>query len=147
MNEKEKLVKELYDIVQAKRLEIENAEKPCWNTGGAFRYSANSAHDSTNIRTVTDTRKLVDMFAFLIDRKDKTDSASEQLGVNYDFKWLGFTVDEWKEDIKTRINQIKIKEKRKELDTYEKKLNKISPELKEQLELDEMTKILKGTSN
>jgi hypothetical protein len=83
------------------------------------------------------------MFAFLIDRKDKSESAAKELGVDYNFTWLGFSVDEWKEDFQTRVNQISVQEKRKELAELESRLNAIiSPELKAQMELDAIAKLL-----
>jgi len=136
-------VKTLFESVQAKKLAIEKAERPCWLTAGNFGYSANSAHDRINIQTLTDVRKIVEMFAFLIDRKEKSENAAKELGVNYTFTWLGFSVDEWKNDFQTRVNQISIQEKRKELAEIEARLNAIiSPELKAQMELEAISKLL-----
>lgn len=139
----DELVKELFDSVQEKKLAIEKAERPCWETSGNFGYSANSGHDRVNIQTVTDVRKLVEMYAFLIDREEKSESAAKDLGVDYKFTWLGFSVDEWKNDFQTRVNQISIQEKRKELSEIESRLNAIiSPELKAQMELEAISKLL-----
>jgi hypothetical protein len=138
-------IKELFNSVQERKLSIEKAERPCWNTSGAFGYSANSAHDRTNVQTLNDQRKIVEMYAFLIDREDKSKKASEELGVDYNFTWLGFTVDEWKSDFQTRINQITIQEKRKELAEMEARLNLVlSPALKAEMEVDAMTEQLKN---
>lgn len=139
----DELVKELFDSVQEKKLAIEKAERPCWETSGNFGYSANSGHDRVNIQTVTDARKLVEMYAFLIDREEKSENAAKDLGVDYKFTWLGFSVDEWKNDFQTRVNQISIQEKRKELSEIESRLNAIiSPELKAQMELEAISKLL-----
>jgi hypothetical protein len=139
----DELVKELFNEVQGKKLAIEKAERPCWLTNGNFGYSANSAHDRANVQTLNEPRKIVDMLAFLIDRKEKSQKASEELGVKYNFTWLGFTVEEWKSDFQTRINQISIQEKRKELAEIEARLNAIiSPELKAQMELEILTDLL-----
>jgi hypothetical protein len=136
-------VKTLFESVQEKKLAIEKAERPCWLTAGNFGYSANSAHDRINIQTLTDVRKIVEMFAFIIDRKEKSESAAKELGVNYTFTWLGFSVDEWKNDFQTRVNQISIQEKRRELAEIESRLNAIiSPELKAQMELEAISKLL-----
>lgn len=136
-------VRELFLSVQEKKMAIEKAEKPCWNTSGQFGYSANSAHDRVDVKTVTDVRKIVDMLAFLIDRKEKSNVAAEELGVKYSFTWLGFTVDEWKVDFQTRVNQISIQEKRKELAEIEYRLNSIiSPELRATMELEAIQKLL-----
>ena len=136
-------VKELFAKVQEKKLAIEKAERPCWQTSGTFGYSANSGHDRTDVKTITDVRKIVDMLAFLIDRKEKSEKAAQELGVEYKFSWLGFSLDEWKGDFQTRINQISIQEKRKELAEIEYALNAIiSPDLKAQMELERIQKIL-----
>ncbi len=136
-------VRELFDLVQEKKLAIEKAERPCWSTGGNFGFSSNSAHDRTNVQTVNDVRKIVEMYAFLIDRKEKSEKAAEELGVKYSFTWLGFTVNEWFNDFSIRVNQISLQEKRKELAEIESRLNAIiSPELKAQMELDAISKIL-----
>ena len=133
-------IKELFDTVQEKKLAIEKAERPCWLTGGNFGYSANSAHDRTDVKTVTDVRKIVDMLAFLIDRKEKSEKAATELGVEYNFKWLGFTLDEWKNDFQTRVNQISILELRKKLSEMESRLNLVlTPALKAEMEVDSIT--------
>jgi hypothetical protein len=78
-----------------------------------------------------------------MDRKDKSESAAKELGVVYNFTWLGFSVDEWKEDFQTRVNQISVQEKRKELAELESRLNAIiSPELKAQMELEAIAELL-----
>jgi hypothetical protein len=136
-------VKELFDSVQEKKLAIEKAERPCWKTSGTFGFSANSAHDRAQIATMTDIRKIIEMYAFLIERKEKSELAAKELGVTYNFTWLGHSVEEWKEDFQTRVNQISIQEKRKELAEIESRLNSIiSPELKAQMELEAISKLL-----
>jgi hypothetical protein len=78
-----------------------------------------------------------------MDRKDKSESAAKDLGVEYNFTWLGFSIDEWKEDFQTRVNQISVQEKRKELAELESRLNAIiSPELKAQMELESIAELL-----
>jgi molybdenum-dependent DNA-binding transcriptional regulator ModE len=78
-----------------------------------------------------------------MDRKDKSESAAKDLGVEYKFTWLGFSIDEWKEDFQTRVNQISVQEKRKELAELESRLNAIiSPELKAQMELESIAELL-----
>lgn len=137
-------VRELFNSVQEKKLAIEKAERPCWLTGGNFGFSANSAHDRINVQTVGDVRKIVEMYAFLIDRKEKSENAAKELGVDYKFTWLGFSVDEWKNDFQTRVNQISIQEKRRELAEIEARLNAIiSPELRAQMELEAISELLK----
>ena len=136
-------VKKLFDLVQSKKLVIEKAEKPCWETNRNFGFSASSAHDRVDVGTITDSRKLVEMYAFLIDRQEKSEKAAKELGVDFNFSWLGFSTDEWKSDFQTRINQISLQSKKKELSQIEARLNAIiSPELRAQMELEEISKVL-----
>jgi len=136
-------VKKLFDLVQSKKLAIEKAEKPCWETSRNFGFSTNSAHDRVDVGVITDSRKLVEMYAFLIDRQEKSEKAAKELGVDFKFTWLGFGITEWKSDFQTRIDQISIQSKKKELSIIEARLNVIiSPELKAQMELDEISKVL-----
>jgi len=139
----DELVQELFNKFQQKKESIEKAKKPVWETGGVFSYSPNSAHDRTDIKTVTDQRKLVEMFGFILDRKEKTEAAASQLGVKYSFNWLGFSEEEWKKDFQTRIDQLQLQEKIKELEEIEVRLNSvISPELRRQMELEALSKAL-----
>lgn len=143
MKTTDQMVKELFDSVQAKKLAIEKAEKPCWQTSCSFGFSADSAHERKDIRILNDTRKIVDMLAFLMDRKEKSERAANELGVEYSFTWLGFSLEEWKSDFQTRVNQISIQERKRELAEIEARLNAIiSPELKAKMELEVLTELL-----
>jgi hypothetical protein len=140
----EKVVRELFDKVQAKKVAIGKAEKPCWQTNGNFGYSANSAHDRINVMTATNQSKIVDMLAFLIDRQEKSERAAKELGVTYAFTWLGFTLDEWKSDFQMRIDQLQIQEKRKELSELEARLVALPmfAALKEEMELESLQSLV-----
>ncbi|HEY4065166.1 MAG TPA: hypothetical protein VGM30_24860 [Puia sp.] len=133
----DELVQELLKKVQEKKKTLEEAVKPNWLTGGIFGFSANSAHDRSDIKLIVDTGKLVEMYGFLITRKEKADQAAKELDVVYNFKWLGFTADEWKNDIQARINQLQLHFKRSALADLESRLNaQVSPELRSAMELE-----------
>lgn len=139
------MILELFNKVQEKKLLIEKAEKPNWQTSGNFRYSQDSAHNSINIQILTDVRKLVEIYAFILSRSNDHNQANEDLGTEVKFTWLSFSADEWKSDITTRINQLSIQNKRKELAEYEARLNTlISPEMKRQFELEAIKKALEA---
>lgn len=141
-NQTDKQVQELFKIVQAKKSEIAKLEKPSWNTNGSFGYSKD-LNSRVNIHACADVEELVSIVAFLIGKKQNFEEAQTVLGTKVDFKWMGFSDAEWIEDIKTRINKIQISQKRKELEAVESRLDKlISPELKAQMELEEITKML-----
>ena len=140
--ETDKLVQELFAVVQTKKAEIAKAEKPSWETNCAFRYNKDSSA-STNLQVCADVEELVHILAFLCDRKNGFDEAQKITGTSLKFRWLGFTFQEWVSDIKTRIDKIQITNKKKELEVLEARLDKIvSPELKAKWELEEITKLL-----
>lgn len=140
--EEDKLVQELFNVVQAKKAEIAKAEKPNWETNCAFRYNKDSSA-STNLQVCADVEELVHILAFLCDRKKGFDEAQKITGTSLKFKWLGFSFDDWASDIKTRIDKIQITIKKKDLEALESRLDKlVSPELKRKLELAEISKML-----
>lgn len=141
-NETDKMVQQLFEVVQKKKAEIAKAEKPSWATNCAFRYNKDSSA-STNIQVCSDVEELIHMLAFLCDKKRGFNEAQELLGTTHKFRWLGFSFEDWSGDIKTRIDKIQITNKKKELEALESRLDKlVSPELKAQMELAEISKLL-----
>lgn len=138
----DKLVQELTKIVNEKKAAIAKAERPNWNTNCAFRHSKDSAA-SVNLQACGNVEDLVNILGFLCEKRNAFNEAQKIIGTNLEFKWFGFTFDEWAEDIKTRIDKIEITMKKKELEMLEERLNKlISPELRAQMELEEIRKSL-----
>ncbi len=125
----------LFEKLTAKKAEVSNAERPVYVTGGQFRYSE-SVGTSVDIMTVRDERKLVEILVFLKDRSERYPAACEELGVAAEFKWLGFTYDEWKQDLKTRVSVLQIAKRKAELKELEARVNAVmTPELRAELEL------------
>ena len=138
----DKAVQQLFEVVQKKKAEIAKAEKPNWLTNCSFRYNKESSN-STNIQVCSDVNELITILGFLIGKQNEFNLAKEVLGVTNTFNWFGFTVEEWTNDIRTRIDKIQITNKKKELEQLELRLDKlISPELKASMELDEIKKLL-----
>lgn len=138
----DQLVQELTKIVNEKKLAIAKAEKPNWKTNCSFRYSKDTSA-SINLQVCGQVEELVYILGFLIEKRNAFDSAQKIVGTNLEFKWFGFTLDEWSEDIKTRIDKIEITMKKKELELLEERLSKlISPELRAKMELEEIQKML-----
>ena len=124
-----------FEKLTAKKAEVSNAERPVYVTGGQFRYSE-SVGTSIDIMTARDERKLVEILVFLKDRSERYPAACEELGVAAEFKWLGFTYDEWKQDLKTRVSVLQIAKRKAELKELEARVNAVmTPELRAELEL------------
>jgi hypothetical protein len=141
-NQTDEQVQKLFQVVQTKKAEIAKAEKPNWETNCSFGYNKDSS-SRTNIQVVADIEELVHILGFLIEKQKAFESAQSVLDTNLTFKWMGYTIDQWQSDIKTRIDKIQITKKKKDLEALEGRLDKlISPELKAKMELDEISKLL-----
>jgi len=142
-------ISDLFNLVRGKQLEITKSERPKWITTCVFSYNPDdtNANSRVNIQTVTDIQKLIDILGLLINKFESYNKAIESLGnikvSKSKFYWMGFTIDDWKLDIVSRINQINIKTKKKELDILSDRLNAIvSPEQRREMELEAIKKEL-----
>lgn len=133
-------VQQLFEVVQAQKAEISKAEKPNWLTNCSFSYDGNSSN-RINLRTVSDVNELSHILAHIIGKERDVQEANKLLGINAEFEWMGFTKDDWVNDIKTRVTQILLTQRKKELEDYEVRLNRlVSKEVREQMELAEIMK-------
>src|SRR5688500_10220705 len=141
---RDKIVRELLGVVEQKKAEIAKAEKPKWETNCSWSYDKNG-QSRTNLQTVTDVNEIGHMLGFLYETSGNFQKAKETLGVDTEFKWLGFTEKEWLADFKTRVNKIQITKKKAELAEIESKLEKlVSKEERERIELENIQKALLG---
>lgn len=131
---------ELIQLVKKQKEEIASLERPSYRTNCSFTFVEGVNTNAVNLHVETDVRKLVDMAGFLKAREKAYLEMASWLGVEGTpptFTWSGYKVEEWFEDIKTRIAKVQISSKRKKLEALEERLNKIvSPELRAQLELE-----------
>lgn len=142
-SEKDKLIDELIEIARQKKAEIEKTEKPTWKTNCLFGTEASSV--KTNIRTVSSAGELVKIASQIISREKDHAEANKLLGTSEEFEYSGFSKQDWIDDLKTRVDQINLSQKKKDLELIEKKLDgMISKERREELELAAITKALKG---
>lgn len=141
-NNNDLLVQELTKIVNDKKAAIAKAERPNWRTNCVFRHTRDSSA-YTNLQVCAVVEDLVYMLGSLYEKRSAFNEAQKIVGTNLTFQWFGFTFDDWAEDIKTRIDKIEITMKKKELELLEERLNKlVSPELRAQMELEEIKKML-----
>lgn len=143
---KDETVQHLIKVVAEKKEAIKKGlQKANWITNCSFRFSSESLGNSFNIQTVTDVNVLVRALAFLIKEEGAGKEACERLGVSGKFDWLGYSIEDWTADFKTRIDKLQVKQNQDELETYDKALNKlISKEMREAMELEELTKKILG---
>ena len=144
MNENDTIIRQLFEKLNSKKVEIQKAERPKWNTNLSFRFDEDKA-DHVNIAVITDVKKLVELAAFLIGKENNWKAANTALGLKEPFKWLNRTPKEWFEDFRTRIDQIQISKKKEEFAALEAKLNMlVSPEERRRIEIEEIQKALEN---
>jgi hypothetical protein len=130
--------------VDKKKKEIEKAKiRPSWKTSCTLGRDPNSTQDRTNIQTVREIRKLVELYAFLTQQQHLHIAAAAELGVDYDGTWQNYPINDWKDDLKTRVSQLSIEKKQKELDDLDDRVNRlVSPEQRRVMELQALQQIL-----
>lgn len=130
--------------VDKKKKEIAKLKvRPVWKTSCTFGRDPNSTQDRTNIQTVRETRKLVEIYAFLTSQQSGLENAALELGVDFDGTWLNYSISDWKEDLKTRASQLSIESKQKELDTLDDRVNRlVSPDQRRVMELKALQQML-----
>ena len=136
------LVKQLFEKVQTQKAEISKAEKPNWATNCSFGYDESSSA-RINLKTISDTRELSKILAFILNEERNITEANQILGLDTEFVWLGFSKEAWINDIKARVSTLLLGKKKKDLENYELRLNSlVSKEVRDQMELEAIMKAL-----
>lgn len=135
---KDEIVQELIKVVQERKAEIAKTEKAKWITNCSIPFEGTRI----NIQTVNDVDTLIRMAGTIIGHKKVLEDGSEfLLGEVQKLELSGFSAEDWLKDIKTRYEKIQLASKKKELEEYESRLDKlVSPEVREQLELEAIQK-------
>jgi len=127
----------LIEDVKNRKKEISQLERPNWLTNCTFSCVEGKLSDSINLHVESNIKNLIGCASYLRDKERSYNETVIALGIEASaFIWNGFSVSDWCEDIKTRINKIQIESKKKKLEVLESRLSAIiSPELKAELEL------------
>jgi len=127
----------LIEIVNQKKAAIAQAEKPTYITNLSFSPTENGTGDRININTITEPKQFISILAVLREKETAFQLAAEELGItNLQFTWQGYSVEDWKTDLITRLNKVQISKLKDELKVYESKVNAlISPEKRAEMEL------------
>ena len=135
-------VLDLLKKVQVKKEEIKKAKtRPSWKTNCVFPLPGGVVH----IQTVSTTTKLIELQAYLNQQESAMKQAAEELEVEFDGTLCsGFSFDDWREDIKSRANQLLLNKKESELKELDERVNKlVSPDQRREMELKALMEILK----
>ena len=145
MNQKslDETVSGFLEIIEQKKQKISKIERPSWRTNCSFGYSTNS-NDRINIQTIKDVAVLVDIYAFLKRKFVDFEDALKTLGLNKIMpRYLGYTFEDWHDDIIFRIRQLNVSNEKEELAVLEAKVNAlVSPEQRRAMEIAALAKEL-----
>jgi hypothetical protein len=140
MSKNDVAIKELLKKVEEQKESLGSKERVTWLTNGIFKKDGTS---HLNINTVTDGLVLATALGFILNQEASFLQACKELDVKGEFRWDGYTVEEWKEDFKTRMRVIEYDKKKKLLDATKAKLNMlVSEEARTEMELEDIKKIL-----
>jgi len=133
-------IKALLKTVEEKRKALGTKPRARWVTNGLFKGS----NDTFNLNIVKSTDRLVHALASLVVHKEATEVAARMLGVDApDVKQDGYTILEWSEDFKLRMNILNYDKRKKELTSLEAKLKKlISEGTRTEMELADIAELL-----
>lgn len=127
----------LTEKVEKEEAAIANIKKPiAYSTNCFFSYT--ETKDGVNIQVESNVGNLIKMASFLRDKQKSYNETTELFGVDApEFKWSGYSVNDWLEDIKNRINKIQLIDREKKLKSLKTRLaNIMSADLKTQKELE-----------
>lgn len=138
------LIKQLMEKADKKESAIRATEKYSNKTNLSFPLVESTTRDRINLNVVQDIETLVKCLSVLKKEKSFYDESAAELGVNFKFFWGGFSYENWRDDIKNRVQTINLKRERQQLAEIKAKLESLlSPEAKTARELEEIQEMLK----
>jgi len=119
MAKSDAIVMEMRKSLMAKKSAVLGTDNPVYKTSGLFRPHATSQRNEVNIKS-SNEGEIVGALMSLNSR----DAARKELGLSSG-SHLGFTLEEWKDDFKTRISVINRVKTLKEIESLEAELSKL----------------------
>ena len=132
-------VRELIALVNSKEEEIKSVNNQIWETNCIFKTSSST----TNIRSITKLEILLPLYKELLADFKNHNLACEDLGLDIEYSFNGYSISQWKNDFKNVIDKIEVSSKKKSLDQLKKKLDSlVSEEERKRIELENIKKEL-----
>lgn len=140
----DKIVHQLLDEVKKRRSEISTGERANYKTNMSFPLDRQGLVRK-NLQVESDVDELIKVMGFLSHEFDFFQTGAKILELSdREFKWFGFTYQEWLVDIRTRVAKIQVSSKKRELEVLESRLNNlVSKELRDKKELEDIMQEIK----
>lgn len=141
----EEILEKLINQIEEKSKEIKEIENVNWKTTCSFVPISGGA--AVNLHVESDIDKLALLAGQLLVAQQSFEEGRKALGLDkVSFKWNGFPVESWLNDIKIRVGRLTIKEKKLQLSKMKERLEKIlTPDLVRKFEIqkimDELEKL------
>ena len=140
MSKNDTVIKELMVKLEEQKANLGPKPKAAWQTNGVFKFSPS---EYFNINVTTDTTKFASALGSLLGNAEYFAQACKMLGVKGEFKWDGYSLEDWKTDFQTRVKIIEYDNKKKLLDATKAKLQSlVSEEERTAMELEDIQKLL-----
>jgi hypothetical protein len=135
-------IKDLLDKVAAQKAKMGAKPRATLNTNGVFKKSES---DFVNINTIRSKDVIIDYVSFLLQKEEYAQKACTLLGVPFTSPSISsFTVKDWIEDFKLRLDILNWEEENKKLEALKTKLvGLVSEETKTEMELNDIESLLK----
>jgi hypothetical protein len=118
------LVLQLLAEVKRRKDEIQKVETAKWKTSCTLSlYKGANVNDKINIQTVSDKSVLIEIYAFILDKESSITRAQKELGCKDVVKLSGYSIADWKEDLKNKMNQLNLASKKTDLKNLEDRIN------------------------
>lgn len=131
-------IQKLIDEVKKRKQEIESINSYSFKTNMQLGIMG----QKLNLQTL-DLDALTTIYAYYAVIAEKKLTINKEFGITTEVVFDGFPWSKWKADIAHKINKLQITKKKQELEKLEERLNKlVSPELRAQLELQEIEREL-----
>ena len=115
-------------IIEEKRAKLRKETETPEKTSGIFKYSEDPEYSGKthDLKKINNIRFLIGVLGFLLQTKDYYDKGCKLLKfTEYDsFKWQGYSIEAWTEDIEKRIKLLSYEQEIKNLEEASNILSK-----------------------
>lgn len=137
------LIQQLMESAAKKRAAIEKTQGYTNKTNLSFPLDERNIRENVNLNVVNNIDEIVRLLAVLKEKQKNISEAASELGVKSSFKWGGFSYNNWRDDMRNRVETIQLRNKKNELKEIESQLNELmSPEMQKNIKLAEIQKKL-----
>lgn len=132
-------VRELIKLVNDKESGIKEATNPIWETNCVYKMD----NITRNIRSISDVDDAISLYKRILSDYKNHNEACKDLGLELEYKFNNFTLEQWKNDFKNVVSNITLSREKKNLSILKSKLdNLVSEDERKRIELESIKREL-----